>query len=150
MINGDGSYFCTNVFKVICCRFVLCGKGLKVHMQCIFADHKLSTYPDWGWYIVNSFPHIDAFWCLCSRGLFENIVKQELSEDSALDYMPLIHIKHYFIILHLSTIKSYYILYICKSNWIDIHTFKYNLKIKFPKSIKGHYSIFRIQWSYLT
>ena len=28
--------------------------------------------------------------------------KQELSEDSTLDYMPLIHIKHYFIILHLT------------------------------------------------
>ena len=34
-------------------------------------------------------------------------IKQELSEDSALDYMPLIHIKHYFIILHFSTINPF-------------------------------------------
>ena len=25
----------------------------------------------------NPFPHIDAFWCFCSRGLFENIVIKE-------------------------------------------------------------------------
>ena len=27
--------------------------------------------------IFNPFPHIDAFWCLCSRQLFENLVTKE-------------------------------------------------------------------------
>ena len=32
----------------------------------------------WHWWInLNPFPHIDAFWRLCSRRLFENIVTKE-------------------------------------------------------------------------
>ena len=51
-------YFCLDAFKVVCCKFAVCGKGF------------------------NPFPDIDAFWRLCSRQLFENIVtKEEIAQN---------------------------------------------------------------------
>ena len=39
--------------------------------------------------IVNPFPHKDAFWCLCSRRLFENIVtKEEIAQNEQFLLVP--------------------------------------------------------------
>ena len=66
-------FFCHNVFKCrqTCSRGVkkasICGKGLK----------------------FNSFPYIDAFWRLCNRRLFENIVtKEEIAENEQFLLLP--------------------------------------------------------------
>ena len=33
-------------------------------------------------YFFNPFPHVDAFWCLCCRGLFENMAtKEEIAQN---------------------------------------------------------------------
>ena len=38
---------------------------------------------------VNPFPHIDAFWCLCSRWLFKNIVtKEEIAQNKQFLLLP--------------------------------------------------------------
>ena len=43
---------------------------------------KLQKASTFGWERVNPFPHIDAFWCLCSGRLLENIVtKEEIAQN---------------------------------------------------------------------
>ena len=39
--------------------------------------------------LVNPLPHIDAFWCLCSRWLFEKIVtKEEIAQNKQFLLLP--------------------------------------------------------------
>ena len=40
-------------------------------------------------FIINPLPHIDAFWRLCSRGLFKNIVtKEEIAQNKQFLLLP--------------------------------------------------------------
>ena len=39
---------------------------------------------------LDPFPHMDAFWCLCSRRIFENIViKEEIAQNEQFLFFPL-------------------------------------------------------------
>ena len=41
-------------------------------------------------FAINPFPHIDAFWCLCCRQLFENIVtKEEIAQNQQFLFLTL-------------------------------------------------------------
>ena len=46
------------------------------------------TFKTVGW-IFNTFPHIDAFWRICSRGFFENIVTiEEIAQNEQFLLLP--------------------------------------------------------------
>ena len=60
-INGDFQYFWLDDFKYVCCIFVVCWEV-----------------------IINPFPHIDAFWRLCSRQLLKTLwQKKKLLKTSS-------------------------------------------------------------------
>ena len=41
------------------------------------------------WFMLNPFPHVDAFWRLCSKQLFENIViKEEIAQKKQFLLLP--------------------------------------------------------------
>ena len=95
------SYISVKMFKVVCCRFVVCGKGLsfackyiKVHISVTnkwwnrrvhcFTDSPCCHYHPQETIIMpfNPFPDIDTFWHLCSRQLFENMAtKEEIAQN---------------------------------------------------------------------
>ena len=71
------------MFKVVSCRIVVWGKGLinitgkyKVNMTLLFTD-KTNTAFKYNQFDFKSLPHIDAFWCLCSRQLLKKLWQKE-------------------------------------------------------------------------
>ena len=75
----------SSIFEVVCCRFVVCGKGYIYsnilhwifyssifYKFCLIFSGILMHLQQTAF--VNTFPHIYAFWCFCSRWLFVNIV----------------------------------------------------------------------------
>ena len=57
----------------------------KTHCNDLSSKHLSKTFV----YHYNPFPHIDAFWCLCSRQLFENIVtKEEIAQNVQFLLLP--------------------------------------------------------------
>ena len=78
LIYRDVTYFCQDIFKVICCRFVVC---VNFHSSSFFrgggifsiaSTHRMeqcvlrNSYNIFSLF-VNPFRLVDAFWPLCSR-----------------------------------------------------------------------------------
>ena len=108
----DFLYFSVDIVKVVFCRFVVCGNGITynfpgyvtsfnsvffllacpaLHLEESIANFRYMkiTNIELGSQQFNPFPHIDAFWRLCSRRLFENIVtKEEFAQNEQFLLLP--------------------------------------------------------------
>ena len=66
------------VYKYFCCSLCRCFEHLLLQICCMSKR-------------INPFPHIDAFWCLCSKRLFENIVTKLLKTSYFSTYQNCFH-----------------------------------------------------------
>ena len=89
--NSNFTVVALYFYKVVCCGFAVCGKWLRNITVFYGILRYFTVYYGILRYItvyygirrltgecrINTFPHIDAFWHLCSRRLFENMAKKE-------------------------------------------------------------------------
>ena len=79
-IEISNSSICTTMFSTLLNNCIYIHKRVSMILSSSFKSCLQQLYRTWE--KVNHFPHIDAFWRLCSRRLFENIVtKEEMSYE---------------------------------------------------------------------
>ena len=63
-------------------------ESIVVIFSILFIDHT-NIYGLFSLFYISPFPHIDAFWCPCSRQLFENIgTKEEIAQNKQFLLLP--------------------------------------------------------------
>ena len=85
-ICRECSYFCPDVFKVICCRFVVCGKGLNIYK----IRHVTMTHKDIGYVSLDlSFPTYRRMLTHLQKTTFENnMTKGEIAQNKQFFLLP--------------------------------------------------------------